>query len=100
MFGSYNSVIIFVLNKQSKFAKCNKIFQITNKQITNKVMTKKLENKKIRPVLLKMEKYQTEEWPIERTDVVRATVYRLQPQLKKRWATKQVGDILSVTRIA
>ena len=63
-------------------------------------MTKEIKNKKIRPVLIKMEKYQTEEWPITRSDVVRATVYRLQPQLKMRWATKQKGDVLSVTRIA
>lgn len=59
-----------------------------------------LKSKKIRPVLKQMSKGDTESWPIYRSDVVRATINRLQYQLIGEWKTEKQDNLLSVTRIA
>lgn len=64
------------------------------------VSIKQLKSKKIRPILKQMSKGETENWPIYRSDVVRATINRLQYQLVGEWTTEKNGNLLSVTRIA
>jgi hypothetical protein len=56
--------------------------------------------KKIRPTLIKMKVRDIEVWPMYRADIVRSTVFRLQPQLNRKYSTKKVDDSLIVTRIA
>ena len=78
--------------------------QRTNKQLTSKDMKnipeKQQEEKKIRPVLRYMQVGAVEDWPINRTDIVRATIYRLQSQMFGEWTTEKKGNILVVTRVA